>query len=114
MQDAVTTQLCHHMCNLPQRQRTGNQTSHLGSGVVALQHPIRQVGCGAHMPHAGLTAVQSKTEQSKTYGRLDDLTVALSTSSPRGICNAVRDLTTLVRTKKLSHREDSRNLLLSG
>ena len=29
VQAAVTTQLCHHTCHLPQRQRTGNQTLHV-------------------------------------------------------------------------------------
>ena len=32
VQAAVTTRLCHHTCHLPQRQRTGNHTSHPGSG----------------------------------------------------------------------------------
>ena len=34
VQAAVTTQLCHHTCHLPQRQRTGNQISHLGRGTT--------------------------------------------------------------------------------
>ena len=42
VQAAVTTQLCHHTWHLPQRQRTGNQTSHLGSGTT---NPHNQSDC---------------------------------------------------------------------
>ena len=42
VQAAVTTQLCHHTCHLPQRQRKGNQTSHLGRGT---NNPRNQSDC---------------------------------------------------------------------
>ena len=66
MQAAVATQLCHHMCHLTQRQRTGNQTSHPGSGTT---NPRNHSDCNITPLSAYLATARRIGQQMQHYNQ---------------------------------------------